>query len=32
MFIKRDKKNDCLIAGYVVGDQKEKRFQWQTLY
>lgn len=26
MFIKRDKKNDCLIAGYVVGDQKEKDF------
>lgn len=26
MFIKRDKKDDCLIAGYVVGDQKNKEF------
>lgn len=26
MFIKRDKKDDCLIAGYVVGDQKSKDY------
>jgi hypothetical protein len=24
MFIKRDKKADCIIAGFVVGDQREK--------
>ena len=26
MFIKRDKKDDCLIAGFVVGDQKNKEY------
>ena len=26
MFIKRDKKDDCLISGYVVGDQKIKDY------
>lgn len=26
MFIKRGKKDDCLIAGYVVGDQKSKEY------
>lgn len=26
MFIKRQKKDDCIIAGYVVGDQREKEF------
>lgn len=26
MFIKRDKKDDCLIAGYVVSDQKEREY------
>ena len=26
MFIKRDGKDDCLIAGFVVGDQKNKEY------
>lgn len=26
MFIKREKKDDCLIAGFVVGDQKNKEY------
>ena len=26
MFIKREKKDDCIIAGYVVRDQREKEF------
>ena len=26
MFIKREKKDDCLIAGFVVGDQKDKEY------
>lgn len=26
MFIKRDKKDDCIIAGYVVGDQRVKEY------
>lgn len=27
MFIKNENKDDCLIAGYVVGDQKVKEFE-----
>ena len=30
MFIKREKKDDCIIAGYVVGDQKTKEFNDKT--
>ena len=26
MFLKREKKDDCLIAGYVVCDQKKKEY------
>lgn len=33
MFIKRsDKKNDAIIAGYVVGDMKEKEFDGRKFY
>lgn len=26
MFIKKEKKDDCIISGYVVGDQKQKDY------
>ena len=26
MFLKREKKDDCIIAGYVVGDEKHKEY------
>lgn len=32
MFIKRDKKNDAIIAGFVVGDMKEKEFDGKKFY
>jgi len=30
MFIKREKKDDCLISGYVVGDQKQKEYNGKS--
>lgn len=30
MFIKREGKDDCIIAGYVVGDQKTKEYNDKT--
>lgn len=30
MFIKRDKKDDCIIAGFVVGDQKTKEYNGKS--
>lgn len=32
MFIKRDKKDDCLIAGMAVGDIKEKEYNFKPFY
>ena len=30
MFIKREKKEDCLIAGFVIGDQKQKEYNGKS--
>lgn len=32
MFIKRDNKKDAIVAGYVVGDMKEKEFDTKKFY
>lgn len=32
MFIKRDNKKDAIVAGYVVGDMKEKEFDGKKFF
>lgn len=32
MFIKRDNKKDAIVAGYVVGDMKEKEFDGRKFF
>jgi len=32
MFIKRDGKDDCIIAGVVIADAKEKEYNGETFY
>ena len=30
MFLKREKKDDCIISGYVVGDEKHKEYSGKS--